>query len=221
MAKPVRPEPKHFLNDIEYAKGLSYYLEKYFNSSINSPLWVGEKGTSYLEYDFVATRILHFFSQARVLVILRNPTERALSNYFFSFENGLEKRTLRQVFIEEIPPPIISMETSVSPFSYIERGHYLYFLRPYINIFGENLKIVVFEELVGNKHMIKSIYDFLNVNSTFHPPSIYKKINENRYIGEKKDLYEVQEKLRQYFRPHVAMLEDFLNRKIIAWHDKI
>ena len=34
MAKPEKPEPKFFLVDEEYNKGIEYYLEKYFSNVV-------------------------------------------------------------------------------------------------------------------------------------------------------------------------------------------
>src|SRR5215470_7742197 len=48
MAKPLNPEPKFFLRDDEYAKGLEYYSRKWFEDVEPSKV-AGEKSTDYLE----------------------------------------------------------------------------------------------------------------------------------------------------------------------------
>jgi len=131
MAKPARPEPKFFLSETCMKKGLNYYLDTYFrdlNKDI-SDLKIGEKSTSYIEYEFVPFRVKCLFPNAKCIIILRNPVDRALSNYFFSLKNGIETRTLEEVFILKMKPPKINAKISVSPFKYYEREYIL-------NIFG-------------------------------------------------------------------------------------
>jgi hypothetical protein len=83
MAKPLRPEPKFFINDLEYSNGKLYYENKYFSSIDDSIKVLGEKGTSYIEHPDVSDRIKSFYPNAKIIVLLRNPVERAISNYFF------------------------------------------------------------------------------------------------------------------------------------------
>src|SRR3990167_9166165 len=45
MAKPEKPEPKFFLVDEEYNKGIEYYLEKYFSNVVGKKA-IGEKARS-------------------------------------------------------------------------------------------------------------------------------------------------------------------------------
>src|SRR5262245_38886620 len=48
MAKPKTPEPKFFLVDEEFRKGLEYYCEHYFAAGAGFAA-IGEKSTNYLE----------------------------------------------------------------------------------------------------------------------------------------------------------------------------
>lgn len=218
MAKPVKPEPKFFLNDIEFKAGKQYYLQKYFNDVDDNVKVFGEKGTSYIEFSYVADRIYSFFANAKILIILRNPVDRALSNYFFSVDNGLESRSLQEVFVENLAIPELKVQTSVSPFSYLERGHYSDMIKPYINIFKNNLKVVIFEELTGSIDSVQSIYRFLEVDPLFRPPSLNNKINQSKSKVEGQ-VIEVRNVLHSYFLPHIKSLENLLERKIELWHD--
>ena len=221
MAQPVRPEPKFFLKQEEFKLGEEFYLNKYFSKRKDSTRVFGEKGTSYIEYDFAAERIYKFSKTAKIIVILRNPVTRALSNYLFSKDNGLETRSLREVFIDKVAPPPISIETSVSPFRYLERGHYADFLKPYRSIFGDNLRIIIFEELVNNINQVNSIYKFLNVDENFIPSDLQKKVNEGdpHKLINSKDLKPVISVLKEYYKSHITELESFINRDLKFWHD--
>src|SRR5680860_30087 len=82
MAKPVRPEPKFFIREELYNKGLEFYRSTYYAEAGNKVCI--EKSTSYIEYELAAQRISQAFHHAKIIFILRNPVERAISNYRFS-----------------------------------------------------------------------------------------------------------------------------------------
>ena len=81
MARPVRPEPKYFINN----KTDRYinYLKVVFPTDLKTS-YLGEKSTSYYEIPHVAARIKNCVPNPKMLFIMRNPVQRALSNYQFS-----------------------------------------------------------------------------------------------------------------------------------------
>ncbi len=97
MAVPVRPEPKFFLDDALYEKGLDHYERTFFAGKPGSKI-KGEKSTSYLEYEKVAARISSAFPDASILVVVRNPVERAMSHWRFSTQNGVESVSMEEAF---------------------------------------------------------------------------------------------------------------------------
>src|SRR6266550_685043 len=76
MAKPLKPEPKFFLRDDEYAKGLEYYSTKWFEGVEPSKI-AGEKSTDYLESSAAAARIAKNLSDVKLIFLLREPVSRA------------------------------------------------------------------------------------------------------------------------------------------------
>ena len=90
MAKPLAPEPKFFLRDDEYAKGLQHYSDRWFADAAAGKM-AGEKSTDYLESADAAARIARDLPQVKLIFILREPVSRAYSNYLWSKMNGLEK----------------------------------------------------------------------------------------------------------------------------------
>jgi len=217
MAKPMWPEPKFFLINNQYSKGITYYEKQYFNNCFNVKTY-GEKSTSYYEYKFVAKRIKDYYPNSKIIFILRNPIYRALSNYYFSVNNGLETRSLRNVFIERLPAPEIQKDISVSPFNYLERGIYLPFIKNYLNYFSrENIKVLIMEKTLGRITEIGKIYSFLDVDSSFNPSCIHEKINSNNI-----DLSQVEEdivnKLKKYFYQYNKLLGDFLDINLDIWN---
>src|SRR5207244_8286354 len=125
MAKPLKPEPKFFLRDDEYAKGLEYYSKKWFEGVGSSKL-AGEKSTDYLESPNAAARIARNLPHVKLIFLLREPVSRAYSNYLWSKMNGLETEefaTALRLEAErerELPERL----KFTRPFSYSSRGLY-------------------------------------------------------------------------------------------------
>ena len=97
MARPARPEPKVFLDAEKSARGLGWYRETYFAHAAGEARW-GEKSTSYIESAEAASRAAEVLGDADILVLLRDPVVRAVSNWRFSTDNGFETRPLAEAF---------------------------------------------------------------------------------------------------------------------------
>ncbi|MBN1120614.1 MAG: sulfotransferase [Anaerolineae bacterium] len=183
MAKPIRPEPKFFLLDDLYAQGIDAYLEQFFDPAV-SPDLRGEKSTSYCESEKAARRIADHFPQARIIFLLREPVERAVSNYWFSVRNGLETRPIGEAFREE-DSRRGDYQTSVSPFAYVKRGLYIEQIEMYEQFFPrEQIGIFLHERLIASPEALDSIYRFLGVGSSFNPPSWGQVINAGQKGSE-------------------------------------
>ncbi|MDQ3094586.1 MAG: sulfotransferase domain-containing protein, partial [Actinomycetota bacterium] len=131
MARPARPEPKVFLSEELAAHGLDWYRATYFSHATSERL-LGEKSTSYLDVPQAAARARSVLGRADIVVQLRDPIARAVSNWRFSRQNGLEHRLLAQALEDNLEGslPWDPSVTSVSPFAYLERGRYLDHLEP-------------------------------------------------------------------------------------------
>lgn len=163
MAQPLRPEPKFFISDALYGQGIAHYREHYFPAGEHD--WFGEKSTSYIEHPIAAERIARHFPDALILFLLRDPVERAISNYRFSVDNGLESLTLEQALQQEqdrCPPAGIS----VSPHAYAARGHYNRYLDMWREHFpAAQLLPLVSENTLGNAAAVREIFRTLQLDA--------------------------------------------------------
>ena len=101
MARPATPEPKIFISDEATRRGAQWYRETYF-AHAGDELLLGEKSTSYLEDPDAPARAAGMLGEVHVLAILRDPVQRAISNWRFSTENGLETRSLETALEENL-----------------------------------------------------------------------------------------------------------------------
>ena len=217
MAKPIRPEPKYFMNKSQYNVSASEYIKLHFDNAEYSSQLHGEKSTSYYELEESAHLISHLYPFSKIIFILRDPVERALSNYFFSINNGVEKRTIEDVFLHETEiTSTYDSNISTNPFDYVGRGEYKKFIDLYLKYFKkEQIKILIFEELRNNLIMIQGLFKFLNVDETYIPNSLMLKINES--INKTHVPDEVRQKLKLYYKTTFPQLEHFLGRDLNVW----
>ncbi len=78
------PEPHYFSS--EYAKGPDWYLN--FFAGAGPDAVIGEKSADYLAHPEAAARMAAFVPGARLIVQLRNPVERAYSDYCMLYRRG-------------------------------------------------------------------------------------------------------------------------------------
>lgn len=222
MAKPIKPEPKFFLIDTLFKRGLDYYEKAFFGGKCTARVR-GEKSTSYIEVERAASRIGRCFPDARIIFILRDPIERAISNYWFSVKNGLENMPMEEAFLREDERWLDydPTQTSVSPYAYLRRGRYLDYICMYERYFPRSsILVVIFERLVGKIREVQRIYDFLGVTSNFTPDALDKVVNK----GEKSDCklsHKMERYLVNYFAEPSARLAEHLEINLDVWKHKI
>jgi len=171
MAMPVKPEPKFFLLDELYARGLPHYEEAFFAGKPGA--WLrGEKTVSYMESSKAARRIAESFPDAKIVFVLRDPVERALSHYRFSVDNGVEPLSLDEAFRREpereLPESLRRL--SMSPWAYLQRGRYARDVARYAELFPRGaLMLLVYEELMRNHEPFVWLCRRLGVSDGFTP----------------------------------------------------
>jgi len=166
MARPITPEPKFFLVDEIYERGLPYYSSTWFDP-LPAGKRYGEKTTNYLESPTACERIARDLPDVRLIFLLRDPVERAHSNYLWSMRNGFETEPFgRALELEgsrerELPP-----ERRYSrPHAYFSRGLYAGLLRPWFARFPrENISVLRSEDISSTpREIARSLCEFVGV----------------------------------------------------------
>ena len=167
MARPLKPEPKFFLVDHVYDKGLNFYANTWFAAAGDARL-AGEKSTDYLESATAAERIARDLPRVKLVFILREPADRAYSNYVWSRMNGLETEDFATALRleaqreKELPERL----RFARPFSYFSRGLYADLLAPYLQRFSrEQMLVLRFEDiLIHPGQLAERLHRFLGVS---------------------------------------------------------
>lgn len=196
MAKPVFPEPKFFLIDELFNRGITYYSRTWF-ANISENILCGEKSTNYLENSLTAWRIRKTLPNAKLIFILREPAERAFSNYKWSKMNGHECEFFETALILENQR---EFETSdklryVRPYAYFSRGLYADLLRPFFNLFPrKQILCLRYEDIIDQPEKLAvNLHYFLGL--TIRSDDAY---NLGVINPSKNDTREMPEHIRQY-----------------------
>ena len=225
MAKPYRPEPKFFLSENNFKQGKYFYLNSFFCSQTLETKILGEKSTSYIESRDAALRIKNYFTDAKIIFILRDPVARALSNYKFSLANGLETLSFKDAiqYEENRNAEYGKLNTSVSPFLYFKRGLYINYINMYAEIFEpSNIKILILEDFIENNSCVSDLYNWLGVNDCFTPEVVGQRVNYSD-IETHVDL-DTMRSLAVKYQQSVCDLEKYINRNLDCWrkaHDML
>lgn len=224
MARPVRPEPKFFLNKDNIAITYQNYHRKYF-SNINGVIWLGEKSTSYLECFDAAISIKQILPDATLIAILRDPVDRAISNYKFSKNSGLEPYGIEQAIREEVSRRHSwrNTEISVNPYAYTERGKYFQYLEHWERLFGrQQMIILVAEQFWGNQKEIAALYEQLDIDPDFLPPNLMMRENagfDKKTINEQMP-HHLKSSLQEKFEPWNHKLKTHYDLDLSYWERK-
>ncbi|UYM06533.1 sulfotransferase family protein [Solicola gregarius] len=214
MARPTRPEPKVFCSDELAANGPDWYRDTYFAHATDERIF-GEKSTSYLEDPLAPARVLRTLGGAEIAVMLRDPLQRAVSNWRFSTDNGLETRPLEAALRENLaaPTPWDPASTSVSPFAYVERGRYADYLEPWLEAFPGSSHVWFLDELVGDERAVGALYAELGVDPHPLPDAHERAVNESRQTRPTLPP-DLVGRLRAYFSDADLALERLLGRAL-------
>ncbi|MGM0884265.1 MAG: sulfotransferase domain-containing protein [Bacillota bacterium] len=205
----------HFF-DINFKKGLDWYRSKF--PLLESKKWItGEASPYYIFHPHTPKRIFQIMPKIKLIVLLRNPVDRAYSHYHHQVRMGTEPLSFREAIKKEesrLKPEIMKMlkdENYQSPpyqyYSYLARGRYVEQLKTWMNLFPtEQFLILKSEDLYSNPAIVfHRVLDFLGLPR--YELKQYTKDNSGAYL--KLDL-QLRNELLEYFRPYNRQLYKYL-----------
>jgi hypothetical protein len=150
VAEPMVPEPKFFLVDELWQRGVDYYSKKWFDP-LPAGRVLGEKSTNYLESPVAAERIYRILPKIRLVFLLRNPVDRAYSNYLWSRQNGLETESFERALAleDEREQHVVADLRYSRPHAYFSRGLYAKHLVHFFDCFPREQILVLRHEDVA------------------------------------------------------------------------
>ena len=141
---------------------------------------VGEASTAYLT-DPKSARMIHNFNpKSKILIILRNPADRAYSSYCWMVQEGYEYATsfnlalkIEKKRLNKVIPNFWEPEYYWG-YLYVRSGLYYEQVKRYTDLFAENTLVIRFDDFVDRfKSEYKKIYNFLNISEHKVNPEIF------------------------------------------------
>ncbi len=170
------PKEVNFFSAEEIEKQGLYYkdfkassLEEYKKlfKKVKDEKAIGEGSVSYLFYPQTPIKIKREIPDVKIIILLRNPVERAYSHYLMDFRMGLVTLSFEDIIYKNANHKNLHLYYQ----QYIELGFYYDQVKRYLNIFGrEKVKVYLQEDLRKIPDtVICDLYDFLGINKTFRP----------------------------------------------------
>lgn len=127
---------------------------------------IGEASPSYLWDKNAYLRIKEKIPSAKIIIILRDPIERAFSHYLMDVRQGIQRKNFYDALKEDFYKKDKGWGVS---HLYVELGLYFEQVNKYFNEFGsENIYIITFEKFINDiNSSMKEICQFLSIDISF------------------------------------------------------
>ena len=182
MSNPKEP----YFFECEFDGGLDFYREKYF-AHWNGEKIIGESRHRNLYLPYVAKRIYSVNPDSKLLVILRNPVERAHSHWWHLYCCGWERLQFREAIqsdLKRIQAGLrLDTQAEIDDYcqnlgvlasgceglgiyrTYLDSGYYCQQIDRYLEIFPkEQLKIILFDDLTSDPNQtVEDVLGFLGL----------------------------------------------------------
>lgn len=148
------------------------YLELY--QDVSDEVAIGESSVSSLYKPEAAQRIHRHIPSVKLIVILRNPVERAYSSYLYMVARGREPCATFLEALQEEERRIKDNWQHI--WHYQKMGFYYEQLKRYLDRFdAEQLKVYLYDDFVSNsQNVLKDVFRFLDVDDAFQPDTSLK-----------------------------------------------
>jgi len=204
--------------DLHYARGLQWYRGRFpYQYRLGGAALTLDASPYYLFHPQAPSRAARLLPSARLIVLLRNPVDRALSHYQhevrggrepLSFEAAIDKEAERLAGEEErlrAQPGYYSFNHH--RYAYAGRGHYVEQLRRWVEHYPRSQLLVLQSERLFRDPgaAVGTVQQFLGLRA--HRGESYKPFLQGDYAREMRS--ELRRRLATYFESH--------NRELFRW----
>ncbi len=174
-----------------------------------------EASPLYIFNPLAPQRIAHLIPEVKIIALLRNPTERAISHYFHVKRSGRERLPIEEALKKEesrLIPVIESEDYKSETFihnSYKKRGIYKEQLERYFNFFPrEQILVMSSEEFFAKpEQCLKRTFEFIGVDPEYKVADLTAKNVANNRSAVASNVYDY---LDSFFMPHNRELYEML-----------
>lgn len=231
-----RTKELHFF-DRHFDRGRDWYAAQF--TPTRQHRHSGETTPSYMYLEDARKRLIATLPDAKIVMILRNPIDRAYSHYWHDVRRLEQKRRTQPVpesfeaaLAQErpalMPQPAGAGGDAAGQLSYLGRGEYLDQIEPFAAAYGrDRLHVMLLEDLLADRTAaLRGLFRFLGVRK--RQAESVREVHVNRYrrpdeSGQVKAAEyrpmgpETRAVLVEHFTPHNERLGAWLGRDLSHW----
>ena len=196
-----------------FDKGLDWYLAHFPTITSEESLITGEATPFYLDSKSIAKHIGQIFPNIKFIILLRNPIDVVISDYYMRVRLSRESSSLKKAILSGLDNPIHTSNTDLSHFHdnrYLRRGRYIEFISQWMDVFPKQQFLILRSEdfFVDPANTVNQVFKFLEVEP--YQLQAYPNKNKGSYPPISQS---TRQTLSDYFRPFNQQLEEYLDRK--------
>ncbi|MDJ0519854.1 MAG: tetratricopeptide repeat protein [Trichodesmium sp. MO_231.B1] len=199
-----------------FDKGIDWYLAHFPPIPKETKFLTGEATPTYINSRHTPERLFRIFPKIKLIVILRNPVDRAVSHYYHEVRLKMENKSLSEVIysqlerLQKIPESSLQEAYWNHISYYVSYGVYVEFIKKWMTIFPrEQFLILRSEEFYQEPETtMEKVFNFLDLPK--HQLQNYQKLNSGSYPNIPPLIYST---LSNYFQPYNQKLEEYLGMK--------
>ena len=202
----------------DFAKGQAWYRAHFPpKKQMSADSKTFEASPLYMFNPLVPKRVFNLIPKVKIIAILRNPTERAISHYFHEKRKGNEPLSIYEALQEEENrlESVIKVQDYKSKtfrqYSYKSRGLYKQQIEGYLNYFSwQQILILSSEELFSEPDStLRRVLEFVGADPEFKIKDLEaRNVATNRSNVDPK----VYDYLNNYFLPHNQALYELIEK---------
>ncbi|MBT0667224.1 sulfotransferase [Novosphingobium profundi] len=165
------PDPEPHFFSTEFASGPLHY-RSYFRNIPSGVTHIGEKSADYLAHPEAPARLARMLPQARLVLQLRDPVERAYSDYKMFYRRGT---------IDGPPEDYLCDPQGPYP-RFLEDGLYARHLARWLDVFPrEQILVYLYEDLaIRPREIVAEVSRHIGVEPFFSPGAARARENSSR-----------------------------------------
>ena len=212
-----RPKELHFF-DMKWERGLDWYEQQFTPRPQHKQL--GEATPIYMYDGPARERMIQTLPDVQLLIMLRNPVDRAYSHYLHMRARGHENsETFEAAIADEDERLGKNTRAARRRFSYVDRGHFIGQLEALEQAYGrDRMHVMLLEDLKADRvATLEGAFRFLNVDVAPAHVIEEKWANRQPQSVEKPMRAETRGVLAERYRPSNERLGAWLGRDLSHW----
>ena len=216
--EPASAKEIHYF-DLNFGRGINWYKSHFPLSPVKERRFItGEASPYYLFHPHAAARMAQTAPKVRLILLLRDPVDRAYSHYQHRVRKGIETLSFEEALeaeeqrlrgeLEKMMVDELYNSYNHQHFSYVSRGVYIDQIKDWSHHFGDDHMLVVQSKDLFDypSRTLQRILTFLDLPRW--TPKVFRVRTEDRYEPMSPA---TRERLAEYFEPHNRRLYEYLD----------